>query len=166
MPIDDQWIKVLCTFVGRLTTSSELFNFLLSQYLCTILLGLRSAGRTKVATCLASWVDALPMTQARHSTVADLMVLYLEGKWNRGREVCEPPTEQPSCTGGTLQQKGTGVCADKTSVAVELTVFLAPCACCIFPSRLVFTGEAAKSICLLQRSMFKCRTAWATWVCN
>ena len=43
-------------------------------------LGLRSAERTKVATCWASWADVLPMIQARHPAVAALMVQHLEGE--------------------------------------------------------------------------------------
>ena len=39
-------------------------------------LGLRSAERTKVAACWASWADALPMIHARHPTVAALMVQW------------------------------------------------------------------------------------------
>ena len=43
-------------------------------------LGLRRAERTKVAACWASWADVLPLIQARHPTVAALMVQHLEGE--------------------------------------------------------------------------------------
>ena len=50
-------------------------------------LGLRSAERTKVAVCWASWADVLPMIQARHPAVAASMVQHLKGKsWSPSME--------------------------------------------------------------------------------
>ena len=39
--------------------------------------GLRSAQRTRVAACWASWPDSLPMILARHPAVANLLVQHL-----------------------------------------------------------------------------------------
>ena len=43
-------------------------------------LGLRSAARTRESAYWASWADSLSMVQARHPSVAELMVYHLEGE--------------------------------------------------------------------------------------
>ena len=43
-------------------------------------LGLRSAARTRESAHWASWADTLSMVQARHPSVAELMVYHLEGE--------------------------------------------------------------------------------------
>ena len=43
-------------------------------------LGLRSAARTRESAYWASWADTLSMVQARHPSVAELMVYHLEGE--------------------------------------------------------------------------------------
>ena len=40
---------------------------------------LRSAIRTRVSACWASWADTLPMVRSRHPRIADIMVCHSEG---------------------------------------------------------------------------------------
>ena len=64
-------------------------------------LGLRSAERTKVAACWASWADVLPMIQARHPAVAALMVQHLEGEsWSPSMEAASRAATQLEGTAG------------------------------------------------------------------
>ena len=57
--------------------------------------GLRSAERTKVAVCWASWANVLPMIQAGHPAVAALMVQHLEGEsWSPSMEAASRAATQ------------------------------------------------------------------------
>ena len=58
-------------------------------------LGLRSAERTKVAVCWATWADVLSMIQAGHPTVAASMVQHLEGEsWSPSMEAASRAATQ------------------------------------------------------------------------
>ena len=77
---DENMWRGLCTILEVPTTAcSRNARDLSSLPLSLGGLGLRSATRTRVSACWASWADTLPMVQSRHPQIADIMVYQLEG---------------------------------------------------------------------------------------